>query len=182
MSRLSIVPIIDTIMITRALPALMPKNSSELQAILESIDASLEDVLRKMDSWEEELHRTMRKGSREDVVEVAREGGTFAGKARVAEDELLQAKGKFKDDLSDGHLEKAQAAVQAKLDRIDQRLQKAQNELSEMQEGFDQKMQKHLDDMEGLNDLGLYPDGEDDEEMKAMKEKFKKEQRARKDG
>jgi hypothetical protein len=157
---------------------LMPRTDSELQAILDSIDASLDEVLRKMDSWEEDLHRTMRKGSRDDVVEVAREGGTFAGKARAAEDELLEAKGRYKDDLSDGHLEKAQAAVQAKLDRIDKRLQKAQDELSEMQEGLDQKMQKHLDDMEGLTDPGLYPNGEDDEEMKAMKEKFKKEQRA----
>jgi hypothetical protein len=171
---------IDTIIHQETLPALMSKEKSELQSILDSIDATLDDVLRQMDRWEEDLHRTMRRGDREEVVEVAREGGTFAGKARVAEDELLSAKGQFKEDLSDGHLEKAQAAVQAKLDRIDQRLQKAQDELGEMQEGFDNKMQRHLEDMESLTDPGLYPEGENDEEMKAMKEKFKKEQRARK--
>jgi len=157
----------------------MPKDNSELQAILDSIDAHLDEVLRQMDRWEEELHRTMRRGGRDDVVEVAREGGTFAGKARVAEDELLDAKGRFKEDLSNGHLEKAQAVVQAKLDRIDERLQKAQDELAEMQEGLDQKMQKHLEDLESLTDPELYPEGENDEEMKAMKEKFKKEKKAR---
>jgi|GEM_PF-6249853 len=157
----------------------MSKGNNELQAVLDSIDATLDDVLRQMDRWEEELHRTMRKRNRDDVVEVAKEGGTFAGKARAAEDELLAAKGQYKEDLSDGHLAKAQAAVQAKLDRIDERLQKAQKDLAEMQEGFDQKMQKHLEDLEGLNDPGIYPDGQDDEEMKKMKERFKKEQRDR---
>jgi predicted trehalose synthase len=155
----------------------MSRDKDELQAILDSLDASLDQVLRQMDRWEEELHRTMRKRDHDEVVEVAREGGTFAGKARAAEDELLAAKGQYKEDLSDGHLEKAQAAVQAKLDRIDARLQKAQDELAEMQEGLDQKMQKHYEAMEGLSDPGLYP--EDDEEMRKMKEKFKKEQKER---
>jgi hypothetical protein len=171
---------IDRIMITRAHLASMPKTNSELQSILESIDSSLDDVLRKMDRWEEDLHRTMRKGDLEEVVLVARDGGTFAGKARAAEDELLEAKGKYKKDLSDGHLEKAQAAVQAKLDQIDKRLQSVEDELAEMNAGLDEKMQKHLDDISGINDPDIYPDGEDDEEMKAMKERFKKEQRAKK--
>jgi hypothetical protein len=94
----------------------MPGRDDSLKALLKEIDESLDEVLRKMDRWEEDLHRVMRKGDREQVIEVAQKGGAFSRSSRDARDELLQAKGTNKEDLSDGALDEANAKVQEAID------------------------------------------------------------------
>lgn len=155
----------------------MSKHGSDLRSILTEIDSVLDDVLRKMDDWEEELHRTMRKGDNEQVMEVAQKGNAFSRNSREVRDELLEAKSSHKDDLSDGALDEANAAVEAKLDQIDARLQRAMEEVLARQETMGEKMRKTIEDMEGLQ--GLSSDSDDEEDMRKMKEELSKEKKAK---
>jgi len=158
----------------------MPGRDAGLKALLKEIDESLDEVLKKMDRWEEDLHRVMRKGDREQVIEVAQKGGAFSRSSRDARDELLQVKGTYKEDLSDGALDEANAAVEAKLDRIDERLQAAMDELMAQQEAMDDKTRRAMEAMEGLGDVDLYPDGNGKDDLSEMKKDYDKKQKAKK--
>jgi len=158
----------------------MQNRDSEYQAFLDELGASLDEVLRKMDRWEDELATTMRKNDEDQIIEVARKGGAFSQSARDARDDLLVANVKQKDDLSDGALDEAKEAVLAKCNAIEARLQKALDEVLARQESIDDKMKKTLEDMEGLGGLDFYPDGDSSDDLSQMKKKYDKEQKDKK--
>jgi len=158
----------------------MQKRDTEYQAFLDELGATLDEALRKMDRWEDELATTLRKNDEEQILEVARKGGVFSQKAREARDDLLVATAKDKDDLSDGALDGAKEAVLAKCDAIEARLQKALDEVLARQESIDDKMKKSLEDMEGLGGLDFYPNGDSSDDLSQMKKKYDKEQKDKK--
>ena len=163
-----------------SLSTIMPKREPVFKTLLHGIDTYLDDLLKTMDVWERELHRAMEKENKDMVLEVARKGSDLGRLSKEGRMRLLEAREMSPQDLSDGAMDEANAAVEAKLDLIDKRLRHAIDDVLARQETLDDRMRSSLEAMEGFGEVGLYPDRNDEEDMQKMKEELKKDEKRKK--
>jgi len=155
----------------------MPRSERAFQTLLRGIDSFLDNLLRTTDKWEEALHTAMKKEDKDIVLAFAKRGSDLGRLSKEARVQLLEAREEHKEDLSDGALDEANAAVEAKLDTIDAKLRRAIDEVMSRQEDMDARLRKSLEAMEGFGDPGIYSDNDDEEDMKKMREELKKDEK-----